>query len=321
MTQNKNLAINSFLLQNNISNVYAEKQSIILPVDTNLAKKLLATNIENNRDLSWSRIKQYAQDMKTGRWVINGETIKIDENGQLIDGQHRLHAVIESGNIVNMEFSFNISHSAITTIDTGKSRTGSDVLKMTGVENTTVINTALRGIITYEFGYDMGTSHTEITNLKIGSKNTKIITNDMVLNAYSRHPLISNFVPKKSEVKNFGNRALLTAIHYLFWLASPIKANAFMECFYHGYYIMDGTRKTLPKVSMLSKEVSAMYANRFSKRMSTKTIALMFIKVWNSMILDKDLKRLSITDKDKNLRILQPSKIPLIINSEFNYGS
>lgn len=35
--------------------------------------------------------------MKTGRWVLNGETICFDSNGVLRDGHHRLLAIIESG--------------------------------------------------------------------------------------------------------------------------------------------------------------------------------------------------------------------------------
>ena len=37
------------------------------------------------------------QAVKTGRWVLNGETICFDSNGVLRDGHHRLLTIIESG--------------------------------------------------------------------------------------------------------------------------------------------------------------------------------------------------------------------------------
>ena len=35
--------------------------------------------------------------MRNGLWELNGAAIVIDEFGNLIDGQHRLSAVVESG--------------------------------------------------------------------------------------------------------------------------------------------------------------------------------------------------------------------------------
>ena len=60
-----------------------------------LATKLLARNT-HNRTISSSRIRQYAADMAAGNWAFNGEAIKVSEGGQILDGQHRLRAVIES---------------------------------------------------------------------------------------------------------------------------------------------------------------------------------------------------------------------------------
>lgn len=55
-----------------------------------------------NRPLSMTTVKSYAADMKAGSWILNHQGIAFDEDGVLIDGQHRLHAVIESGCSVPM---------------------------------------------------------------------------------------------------------------------------------------------------------------------------------------------------------------------------
>ena len=50
-----------------------------------------------NRPLSTLRASRYARDMKAGDWRFNGETISFTADGRLVDGQHRLTAVVESG--------------------------------------------------------------------------------------------------------------------------------------------------------------------------------------------------------------------------------
>lgn len=65
------------------------------------ATKALARNI-HNRPKSHDRIELYARDMKRGQWVINHQGIAFDENGDLLDGQTRLEAVVLAGVAVDM---------------------------------------------------------------------------------------------------------------------------------------------------------------------------------------------------------------------------
>lgn len=50
-----------------------------------------------NRVCKPNVVKKYASDMAEGRWVDTHEPIAMSVDGNLIDGQHRLAAVIESG--------------------------------------------------------------------------------------------------------------------------------------------------------------------------------------------------------------------------------
>ena len=42
-------------------------------------------------------VNEYIAQMRKGLWVLNGETVCFDANGALMDGHHRLLAIIESG--------------------------------------------------------------------------------------------------------------------------------------------------------------------------------------------------------------------------------
>lgn len=49
-----------------------------------------------NRKVVQRRVSMYAAAMKRGDWMLTNQGIAIDEFGQLIDGQHRLRAIVEA---------------------------------------------------------------------------------------------------------------------------------------------------------------------------------------------------------------------------------
>jgi hypothetical protein len=51
---------------------------------------------ERNRVCESRRIDMYAQEMTAGRWMFTGEAIKISREGMMLDGQHRLWALLEA---------------------------------------------------------------------------------------------------------------------------------------------------------------------------------------------------------------------------------
>lgn len=57
---------------------------------------------QNVRSMNRKHVKFLAQQMSSGQWANNGETIKFGQDGGLVDGQHRLAAVVESGVTVGM---------------------------------------------------------------------------------------------------------------------------------------------------------------------------------------------------------------------------
>lgn len=62
----------------------------------------MAKDIINKPSVNFRRVKQnivnkYADDMKNGKWLFCGDSIRFDSDGNCIDGQHRLRAIIKSG--------------------------------------------------------------------------------------------------------------------------------------------------------------------------------------------------------------------------------
>jgi hypothetical protein len=79
----------------------AEVTAEVIEVTPKMAKEWLATH-ENIRPLSEKRVESLAEDMEKGRWKVTHQGICFDEDGKLIDGQHRLHAVVKANVPVRM---------------------------------------------------------------------------------------------------------------------------------------------------------------------------------------------------------------------------
>jgi len=101
-----------------------------------LARELLDRN-PNNRPASKATIEEMVTAMKAeigpnGFDAMNGETIKISICGLLNDGQHRLHARLDSGVDFRTRFIFGLPRESRLTIDQGKQRRAGDYISMGG---------------------------------------------------------------------------------------------------------------------------------------------------------------------------------------------
>lgn len=117
-------------------------------IDSNKARLLLERN-KVNRNLKPAIVREYARQMRRGLWRENtGESIKISINDELLDGQHRLYAVIE----VDITLSFlvvrDLEEDIFPVIDTGSKRTPGDSLHISGVSNA---NSLAAGIKKYKY--------------------------------------------------------------------------------------------------------------------------------------------------------------------------
>ena len=98
------------------------------------AAEALKTN-KNNRRVRKARVLMFASMMKQGQWRLTHQGIAFDQNGKLIDGQHRLIALIESGATIPMVTIMNIDNkSTIGTVDTMAARTAKDHLHFDGLK-------------------------------------------------------------------------------------------------------------------------------------------------------------------------------------------
>lgn len=96
-----------------------------------------------NRAVRASLVERFTNVMLAGGWHLNGETIKFDYDGNLIDGQHRLMAVVEAGRHQQFVVVRNLPPVSRASIDTGARRTLADWLRMNGEGDAVNLATSL----------------------------------------------------------------------------------------------------------------------------------------------------------------------------------
>lgn len=100
-------------------------------VTPEMAKLWLSKNIIKNRNISKKRVSKYANEMKLGRWYPGStQSIVLNDKGELMDGQHRLTALIKANMSIIMNVWFNADEAEFMHIDTGMAR---NVATSTGI--------------------------------------------------------------------------------------------------------------------------------------------------------------------------------------------
>jgi hypothetical protein len=110
-----------------------------------IAKEYLQKNTENYRYLNRNRVISYARDIELGKWEFNGESIKFNKSGILVDGQHRLAAIVKANVPVKMLVVYDVDDD-VKIYDIAQARTITQIAKASGlggdVANNSVMSAA-----------------------------------------------------------------------------------------------------------------------------------------------------------------------------------
>lgn len=131
----------------------------IRDVTPDWARSILAKHDESilagkyrQRPLNDKVAHRYATDMKAGNWGMTGQGISFDTDGNLLDGQHRLAAVILSGKTIKMLVMWdlppeNCGVKTVNLFDIGKRRNAGQQLKINGMSYYSEIAAGARALL------------------------------------------------------------------------------------------------------------------------------------------------------------------------------
>ena len=171
-------------------------------VTPSLAKKLLGAN-SRNRKIRKDHWQKISQEIKNGLWRHNGDSIKIDRNGNILDGQHRLLGIADSGIDCKAVMVSELEPEMINHIDVDRCiRRTSDILTIHGYKNTTQLAGAATTLHAY---YDRPLSKINVQSpykvLEFIKQNSFIMTS-------------ASFCEIKQSPRMMGG-ATLSAIHFI----------------------------------------------------------------------------------------------------------
>lgn len=214
------------------------------PVDTpfyvdvslNEAMDLLTINIATNRTLDESIIKQYAEQMAAGQWPLTSQsTIGYTEEGKIIDVQHRLWAIVDSGATIRFCVMKGIKKEAVAYYDIGKNRTGTDITTINGYgHHSTALANAIKNIILFNKSSHIrgSVSIRQVANFEI----QKFEANKVVMDRMVKDLDYIRDVWMHRAKGFFKDHQWLTIYYILYTLPNkdPQKAKKFLDSFASG---------------------------------------------------------------------------------------
>ena len=104
------------------------------------AMELLEKRPDHQRVLSKTTVKQYAELMRMGVWRSTHQPIALDTDGAVLDGQHRLAAIVSAGVPIEVIIARDCDPSTFSVIDVGLGRTASQFIS--GLHRTAIAEAA-----------------------------------------------------------------------------------------------------------------------------------------------------------------------------------
>lgn len=270
-------------IKQNLSEIKMFPHIKVTPV---MASDLLALNTANRRKRQWL-VDDYAKQMKEGKWEFNGDCIILSSEGVLLDGQHRLEAIVESETMQMFNIQTGISPDAFPTIDTGVVRGGADAIQGQGYTNAAALAGMVRMIVFHEkYG---------LSRKGGGNVSTRIHNNELVewLNSHEREYTQdilnrANVIYRKSKLMT---GSTVAGLLYIF--AKPNrtdlqKATEFFEKVYSGE---DISMSHNTSIYLLREKLIQWKTSSFDIVTDVKIAHI--IKAWNYFKTGRSVRRLA----------------------------
>lgn len=244
----------------------------VVDISPELARQWLNLNI-GNRPTSQVHVAKIERAIKDGKWKMTGDAIRFSKTGKLIDGQHRLQAILNSGMTVTCVVMRDLDDAIFDVIDSGRSRQKSDVLFIElglPVETCKMLASAATLIIDYEkgqYGFPARADKSEVMEF--------VKRNPLAIAAAE----FGQALPRKCPVP----RSIAAMFYFYASQTSKSAAERFLERFMVG--AVDGPSDNL--LFLRDRCFSAAVARR---PMPRAQIIAALIRIWNAEQRGKPIK-------------------------------
>lgn len=186
-------------------------------VTPDMAMEMLEHNTLN-RPLSQAHVARIASLIKAGKWKFNGDTIKMSDDGQVLDGQHRLWACIEAKLPIETVVVYGVSRDAFQTVDTiHRHRSHSDALALVGMTDyRRDVASALAWLVRWQRGSFRG-PFSRVENAEIEE-------------LHAKHPSMIEAVARaRKAVRGYAAPGLIGFLFYVIASRDPMLAERYIS--------------------------------------------------------------------------------------------
>lgn len=236
-----------------------------------MAQKYLNTQVKNRRPVS-AHVAYLKAVMDRGAWGV-AQPIIFDSASHLIDGQHRLLAVIEHGKSQKFAVMRGVDPDLWSALDTGRGRKGADVLSAEGRTSASLLAAALRLVWQDEMGM-LGSNAPEARP-----------TNADLIDRDAEHPEIARDVISAVSVNRHARVAPIVFLYWRSHLANRAVAEAFWPGVLTGENLKRGTPPYLLHFLLIDQKTGA-------KRLTSMEVLAYAIKAWNAALTENPPKML-----------------------------
>lgn len=152
----------------------------VMTITPEYAKTILETQNDSNRPIRSKRVDYYAEMMKKGQWKLNGEPICFDKFGVLVNGQHRLCAVVKANVPIDFLVVHNVEDGSYSTYDNGLNRKTSDSFAYYNIPNSAQVSSVVRKFYLLSINDNINI----VDGSLMSAQNAKMSNQDL-LNTYS----------------------------------------------------------------------------------------------------------------------------------------
>lgn len=230
------------------------------------AERLLSRNTKN-RKVSKNNLAKLKRSLLRGDWVLNGEAIKIAADGRVLDGQHRLMAVAETGISIETFLVTGLDGNIQHTMDSGKARNISDAFSLMGISSATAVAATVAGVIRAEqYG---------LRNAFQTSEKTPVATTEAV-DRLEREPELADLSRATTKFGRIGlTGRIASVLYYTFSSVDADDADYFFEKLFEG----DGLERGNPILTLRNLLISSKESYRGER--NPVWLAAVTIKAWN----------------------------------------
>lgn len=249
-------------------------------VTPEMAAEWLKTN-NRNRKLNPKHVTNLARAMERGDWALNGESIKISSEGELLDGQHRLEAIVEAATGIFTLVVQDIPAEAQSTMDQGRKRNFGDEVAMAGKANSSMLAALARRAWMWDRG-----------NHRFTSNDTPSIQEMWeTLEKYPHLERSAEIAARSSMAYRPSRGAVTGTAHHLFIQLDPDQTAQFFASFASGLDLSQGHPVAALRQRLLNDFTT-------SKKVPFHQNLAFYIRAWNAVREGRELSKIQHTAEE-----------------------